>query len=76
MYKNKWWIGDSPFKLRYEQYLFNIQTNMDTSGSDMEYTQIRACGYYLTREFSADINRNILIPRGVQVTIYMVKDTR
>ena len=44
---------------------------METSGSDKEYTQISACGYSLTSEFSADINRNILIPRGVQVTIYM-----
>ena len=44
---------------------------MDTSGSDMEYTRISACGYTLTIRFSADINRNILIPRGVQVAIYM-----
>ena len=41
-----------------------------------ENAQFIACGYNITTIFNADTNQNILIPRGVEVTIYMDRDSQ
>ena len=63
-------LGDSAIKQRYEQYLFQLEIRLTEYNNYREKTQIKAYGYDLSFEFVSSIVRDILIPRGMEVTIY------